>query len=51
MSGTVDVNTTGTYTLTYTVADAAGNTASLTRTVKVVGTPPSVDLNATVAWK
>ena len=25
VSGTVDVNTTGTYTLTYTVSDAAGN--------------------------
>ena len=35
VSGTVDVNTTGTYTLTYTVSDAAGNEASLTRTVNV----------------
>ena len=36
VSGTVDVNTTGTYTLTYTVSDAAGNEASITRTVNVV---------------
>ena len=35
VSGTVDVNTTGTYTLTYTVSDAAGNEASITRTVNV----------------
>lgn len=31
----VDVNNAGTYTVTYTVADAAGNTASATRTVIV----------------
>ena len=37
VSGTVDVNATGTYTLTYTVSDAAGNEASLTRTVKCGG--------------
>jgi formylglycine-generating enzyme required for sulfatase activity len=50
VSGTVDVNTTGTYTLTYTVSDAAGNQASLTRTVNV-GTPATYasDLNASVA--
>ena len=30
------MNTTGTYTLTYTVSDAAGNEASLTRAVNVV---------------
>ena len=40
VSGTVDVNSTGTYTLTYTVSDAAGNQASLTRTVNV-GRQPS----------
>ena len=47
VTGTVDVNSTGTYVLTYSVADAAGNTA----------TAPhghgdgarSVDLNASVA--
>ena len=51
VSGTVDVNTTGTYTLTYTVSDAAGNEASLTRTVNVVegqASTHTADLNATV---
>jgi hypothetical protein len=36
ITGTVDMNSTGTYLLTYTVADAAGNTATATRTVTVV---------------
>ncbi len=35
VSGTVDTSTTGTYTLIYNVADAASNTASVTRTVVV----------------
>ena len=48
VTGTVDVNSTGTYVLTYSVADAAGNTDSKTRTVTVTG-GRSVDLNATVA--
>ena len=48
VTGTVDMNTTGTYILTYSVADAAGNTATANRTVTVVGNR-SVDLNATVA--
>ncbi len=48
VSGTVDMNSTGTYLLTYSVADAAGNTATATRTVTVTGNR-SVDLNATVA--
>ena len=48
VSGTVDVNSTGTYVLTYSVADAAGNTATATRTVTVTGAR-SVDLNASVA--
>jgi formylglycine-generating enzyme required for sulfatase activity len=47
VSGTVDMNTTGTYILTYSVADAAGNTATANRTVTVGNR--SVDLNATVA--
>ena len=34
-SGTVNVNTPGTYTLTYTATDAAGNTASASRKVNV----------------
>ena len=42
----MDVNTTGTYTLTYTVSDAAGNNASLTRTVNVVeASTHTADLN------
>jgi hypothetical protein len=36
-SGTVDVNTAGTYTITYTATDCAGNTASVERTVTVNG--------------
>jgi formylglycine-generating enzyme required for sulfatase activity len=50
VTGSVDMNTTGTYLLTYTVQDGAGNTASTTRTVTVVGNR-SVDLNATVAME
>jgi len=42
------MNTTGTYVLTYSVADAAGNEANASRTVTVTGAR-SVDLNATVA--
>jgi formylglycine-generating enzyme required for sulfatase activity len=48
VTGTVDVNSTGSYVLTYSVADAAGNQATATRTVTVTGAR-SVDLNATVA--
>ena len=48
VSGTVDMNSTGTYLLTYTVQDGAGNTAITTRTVTVTGNR-TVDLNATVA--
>jgi hypothetical protein len=36
VSGTVNVNQTGAYTITYTATDAAGNSASATRTVTVV---------------
>lgn len=38
VAGTVDTATTGTYVLTYTAQDPAGNTASATRTVLVGGT-------------
>jgi formylglycine-generating enzyme required for sulfatase activity len=38
ITGTVDMNTTGTYILTYSVADAAGNEANASRTVTVVDT-------------
>ena len=48
VKGTVDMNSTGTYLLTYRVQDGGGNTATATRTVTVTGTR-SVDLNATVA--
>ena len=37
-SGSVDSNTVGTYTLTYTATDSSGNTATTTRTVNVVDT-------------
>jgi hypothetical protein len=36
ISGTVDVNTTGTYTLVYSVSNTAGNEANATRTVRVI---------------
>jgi formylglycine-generating enzyme required for sulfatase activity len=48
VTGSVDMNSTGTYLLTYSVQDGAGNTASTTCTVTVVGNR-TVDLNATVA--
>lgn len=35
-SGTVDVNTTGTYQITYSSTDAAGNTGTAVRTITVV---------------
>lgn len=35
VSGNVDTNTAGSYTLTYTVSDSSGNSTSLTRTVLV----------------
>jgi hypothetical protein len=43
VSGTVDPNTVGTYTLTYNVSDASGNAATtVTRTVNVVDTTAPV---------
>jgi formylglycine-generating enzyme required for sulfatase activity len=48
VTGIVDMNRTGDYTLTYTVTDAAGNKDTKTRTVTVRGNR-TVDLNATVA--
>ena len=41
-SGSVDTNTVGTYTITYSASDAAGNTSTVTRTVNVVDTTPPV---------
>jgi len=37
ITGTLDVNTTGVYTLTYTVADTAGNEVNASRIVNVAG--------------
>tara|TARA_Y100001954_G_scaffold229812_1_gene276429 strand:- start:15 stop:1121 length:1107 start_codon:yes stop_codon:yes gene_type:complete len=41
-SGSVDTSTLGTYTITYSATDAAGNTSTATRTVNVVDTTPPV---------
>ena len=41
-SGTVDTDTLGTYTITYTAIDAAGNSSTATRTVNVVDTTAPV---------
>ena len=42
VSGSVDTSSVGSYTLTYTATDAAGNSASATRTVNVVDTTAPV---------
>ena len=42
ITGEVDVNTLGTYTITYTAADKAGNQASITRTVIVEEARPFI---------
>ena len=41
VSGTVDINTVGTYTITYTATDASGNVGTATRTV-TVNPPPAI---------
>lgn len=41
-SGSVDATVAGTYTLTYAISDAAGNEASLVRTVNVVEQKPFI---------
>ncbi len=41
VSGVVNTNKIGTYTLTYQVADSAGNSASTNRVVKVINAPTS----------
>jgi hypothetical protein len=44
-NGAVNTNTAGNYLLTYTVMDSAGNTAAVTRTVRVV-VPGNINLEA-----
>jgi hypothetical protein len=46
ISGTVDVNSTGTYILNYSVSDTAGNQADINRTVNVVHMGPWIFTNA-----
>ena len=41
-SGSVDISTAGSYTITYTATDAAGNVGTATRTVTVVDTTAPV---------
>lgn len=41
ITGSVNTAVVGTYTITYTVSDTSGNTATATRTVKVEATVPS----------
>ena len=41
-TGTVDTDTVGTYTITYTATDPSGNAGTATRTVKVVDTTAPV---------
>ena len=49
ITGTVDVNTTGVYTLTYSVSDGASNEANATRVVNVgQASTHNADLNASV---
>jgi uncharacterized repeat protein (TIGR01451 family) len=46
VTGSVDANTVGTYTLTYSVNDGQGHSASINRTVNVVDTTaPTINLN------
>ena len=51
ISGTPNINTSGTYTITYTVADAVGNEVNATRTVRVMPfipyDPSALDANLT----
>jgi formylglycine-generating enzyme required for sulfatase activity len=49
ITGTVDVNTTGVYTLTYSISDGSSNEANATRVVNVgQASTHTADLNATV---
>ena len=44
ITGTVDINTPGTYTLTYSAQDNNGGSASTTRTIVVIDLPPTLAL-------
>ncbi|PKK95029.1 MAG: hypothetical protein CVV60_03405 [Tenericutes bacterium HGW-Tenericutes-5] len=44
IEGTVDTNTVGTYTLTYTVTDSGGNTTSIKRIVTVLAKEAEIEL-------
>ncbi|MFT6984341.1 MAG: hypothetical protein ACJAT7_000127 [Psychromonas sp.] len=44
VSGTINTDIVGTYTLTYKTQDAAGNSATATRTIKVVAVEPAVEV-------
>ena len=46
ISGTVDVNTSGTYSLVYSVSDTAGNDSNITRSVSVQASGPWTFTNA-----
>jgi hypothetical protein len=48
-SGTVDTNTAGTYTVTYTATDASGNAGTATRTVIVYATTLNAD-GTRIVW-
>lgn len=48
VTGTVDPNTAGNYTLTYSVSDAAGNTATETVTVSIVNSADFLETNTYV---
>ncbi len=49
VAGSVETNTIGTYQLTYTVSDAAGNEATVTRTVNVIAVPACQEFTDSVA--
>ncbi|MDX2137556.1 MAG: DUF5011 domain-containing protein, partial [Chloroflexota bacterium] len=49
VSGSVNVNVPGSYILTYSVTDGAGNSASVTRTVNVVGSDANLVRNGSFA--
>ena len=50
VTGELDLNRTGIYTLTYSAADASGNESNITRTIRVVSRPNhTADLNSSVS--